>query len=200
MSRDGSLVATTTFVTGHAYGQPGFSTETIIRRSGKSFGQLETWRATVDGHPVTSPNRNFWGVTFGTDDETFYVTGASGPTTWLMRGSIARRTLTALRPDAECPSLSPDGKLVVYRKRLGNSKPGIWRLAALNPGSGQETLLAETHSVDDQVEWLDDDSILYALPRASQGATTSDVWVVAADGTGSPHLFISQASSPAVVR
>ena len=107
ISRDGSLVATTTFVTGHSYAQASFSTETIIRRDGKSLGNLETWDVEVDGRPLQAVDRNFWGVTFASDDDTFYVTVASGGTTWLMKGSLSAKKLTSMRTDAECPSLSP---------------------------------------------------------------------------------------------
>ena len=142
MSKDGSLVATTTFVTGHSYAQASFSTETIIRRDGKSLGNLETWDVEVDGRPLTAVDRNFWGVTFAADDDTFYVTAASGGTTWLMKGSLSAKKLTSLRTDAECPSLSPDETKVAYKKRLGNTTPGIWRIAVLDLATGKETLTA----------------------------------------------------------
>jgi hypothetical protein len=59
--------------------------------------------------------------------------------------------------------------------------------------------LAETRSVDDQVEWLDDRAILYSLP-ASQGAGhATDLWRLSIDG-GVPTLFLANAFSPAVVR
>ena len=51
-----------------------------------------------------------------------------------------------------------------------------------------ETPLAELRSIDDQIEWLDDRQVLYG-----DGST---VWVAAADGTGQPRKFLSQASSP----
>ena len=60
--------------------------------------------------------------------------------------------------------------------------------------TGQESLLAETRSVDDQVEWLDDDRLLYGLSRPGSDATTSDVWVVPADGTGAAAVFIPEAA------
>ena len=75
-----------------------------------------------------------------------------------------------MRTDAECPSLSPDGTRVAYKKR-GDRATGEWRLAVLDLATGKETLLAERRSVDDQVEWLDDDRILYGLPgRGSDAA------------------------------
>ncbi len=48
------------------------------------------------------------------------------------------------------------------------SPPGQWRLAVLDLRTGQQTRLAEQHSVDDQPEWLDDQHILYGLPRAAR--------------------------------
>jgi hypothetical protein len=62
-----------------------------------------------------------------------------------------------------------------------------------------QTVLAESRSVDDQVEWLDDRSLLYALPSTDTEAS-SDIWQVPADGTGRPSVFIPLAMSPAVVR
>jgi hypothetical protein len=199
MSADSSMVATTTFVSGHSYAQTAFSTETRIRRDGKDLGNLESWKSSVDGRPLRSVDRNFWGVTFA-DDDAFYVTAASGRTTWLMRGSLKTKSLISLRTDAECPSLSPDQTKIAYKKRLATKERGQWRLAVLDLRTGQESLLAETRSIDDQVEWLDNDRLLYGLSRSGSEATTSDVWVVPADGSGTPAVFISEASSPAVIR
>jgi hypothetical protein len=52
--------------------------------------------------------------------------------------------------------------------------------------------------VDDQVEWLDDDRVVYGLPRDESALT--DVWVVPADGGGRPSVLVPRAWSPAVVR
>jgi hypothetical protein len=200
LSADATTLATTTFVTGHSYADTAFSTETIIRRDGESLGNLEEWTAIVDGRPMLAASRNFWGVTFADDGDTFYATGAITPTTWLMKGSISERTLTSLRTDAECPSLSPDGTKLGYKKRLGNQTPGAWRFAVLDLKTNEETILAETRDVDDQLEWLDDNHVLYQMPRSGNDATVTDIWVVPADGTGEPEVFIPEASSPAVVR
>ena len=56
----------------------------------------------------------------------------------------------------------------------------------------EETPLAETRNIDDQVEWLDDENVLYADGQ--------DVWTVRSDGSGSARMFIAEALSPAVVR
>ncbi|MGN9910404.1 TolB family protein [Phytohabitans sp. LJ34] len=200
LSRDGSLVATTAFVFGDSYANPGqFSTRTVVTRAGGDVvGDIETFRLTVGGKTVTAIDKNLWGVTF-VDDDTFYATAASGKKTWLVRGSLSARTVTALREDAECPSLSPDGTRIAF-KRHGDLPAGQWRLAVYDLASGRETVLAETRSVDDQAEWLDDRTILYGLPRGGASSASSDIWQVPADGTGAPRLLVKDAWSPAVVR
>ena len=201
MSPDGALTATTTFVYGDSYASPGqFSTRTLISRAadGSQLAELEQYRLQVDGRVITATDRNIWGVTF-VDDETFYATAASGGTTWLVKGSIAARTLTSIRTDVECPSLSPDGTRIAF-KRHGDLPNGQWRLAVYNLTTGTETQLAEVRSVDDQVEWLDDSRVLYGLPRDVEGTASSDIWVVPADGTGAPEVFIPNAWSPSVLR
>ncbi|MET0915333.1 MAG: hypothetical protein ABWY81_03935 [Jiangellaceae bacterium] len=191
---DGRLAATTTFVTGHSYNQAGFSTETLVHdlATGESVN-LEEFVTILDGKASTAIDRNVWGVTFAEGD-TFFASVATGGSTWLVRGDLSARELRSLRTDAECPSLSPDGTRIAYKKRAGG---GSWRLHVLDLASGEERAVDESRSVDDQVEWLDDTSLLYAIPRAE--SATTDVWVVSADG-GEPQVLIPGASSPAVVR
>jgi hypothetical protein len=200
LSRDGSLAATTTFVFGDSYANPGqFSTRTIVTRTGGEVaGDIEKFTLTVGGKTITAADKNLWGVTFA-DDDRFYATAASGGKTWLVEGSLTAKTVNALRGDVECPSLSPDGTRVAFKKR-GDLPAGKWRLAVHDLRAGTETVLAETRSVDDQVEWLDDETAIYGLPRGSAGSGASDVWRVPADGTGQPELLIKDAWSPAVVR
>jgi hypothetical protein len=200
LSRDGSLVATTTFVFGDSYANPGqFSTRTIVTRTdGEVVGDIEKFKLVVDGRVITAADKNLWGVTF-LDDDRFYATAASGGKTWLVSGSLAARTVTSVRGDVECPSLSPDRTRVAFKKH-GDLPAGKWRLAVYDLATGKETVLAETRSVDDQVEWLDDDTVVYGLPREDETSASSDVWAVPADGTGAPKVLISDAWSPAVVR
>jgi hypothetical protein len=202
ISPDGSLMATTTFVTGDSYASPGqFSTRTVVvpTKGGEGM-ELESFKLMINGRTVTAVDRNLWGVTFARDNRTIYATAATGGRTYLVRGDLQARTLTSIREDVECPSLSPDGSRVAFKKH-GNLPAGQWRLAVYDLASGKETVLAETKSVDDQAEWLDDSTVLYGMPRAGQnGTTTSDVWAVAADGSGAPRVLVEDAWSPAVVR
>jgi dipeptidyl aminopeptidase/acylaminoacyl peptidase len=202
LSPDGSLAATTTFVFGDSYANPGkFSTRTVVsRKDGSTVGDIEKFKLTVDRKVITAVDKNLWGVTFADNDNTFYATAASGGKTWLVKGSLSDKTVTAVRGDVECPSLSPDGTRIAFKKH-GDLPSGKWRLAVYDLAAGTETLLAEQNSVDDQVEWLDNRTVLYGLPRtAENGAATSDIWRVPADGSGSPQVMVRDAWSPAVVR
>ncbi|GAA3593800.1 PD40 domain-containing protein [Kineosporia mesophila] len=201
MSSDGSLGAITTFVSGHSYASLAFSTETTVLETAGAhpIEDLEkTFRTTVDGRVVTASDLNIWGVTFGPGPRprTFYATAATGGSTWLVRGDLERRTLTSVGRDAECPSLSPDGTTLVYKKR--NGSPRRWRYHVLDLTDGSERALPETRSIDDQVAWLDNDHVLYGVPRGDSGEV--DVWKASVRNSGSPKLLIRNASSPAVVR
>lgn len=199
ISPDSSLVATTAFVTGHSYAAVGFSTETVIRtRTGESLGNLEDFAFFVDGTQIAPVDRNFWGVTF-VDDTQFYATAQTGGMTYLVRGDLAARTLTAAAEGVECPSLSPDGKRIAFKKVTSGSGPTVhWTPAVLDLDSGDVLLLPEPSSVDDQIAWLDDTTVLYGMPRPDTPGDY-DIWALSADGSDDPALFIAHAWSPSVV-
>jgi hypothetical protein len=75
-----------------------------------------------------------------------------------------------------------------------------WQLAVLDLATMEETVLAEAGNVDDQVEWLDNTSILYQQDVLD---STQNTWVsvlrIPADGRGLPTVFASKVCSPAVV-
>lgn len=200
-SADGTLVASTSFVTGHDYQQVGFSTATEIHRpGGTDHGNLEKFQLVVDGREVSPADRNIWGVTFGDDDTTFWATVATGGTTYLAHGDLGARTLTTLVAGVECPSLSPDGTRIAF-KQAGtvDGSPG-WTPAVLDLATLERTVLrGETHDVDDQLEWLDDDTVLYGLARPDEPGVT-DVWALDTTAGATPRLLVPQAWSPSVVR
>lgn len=200
LSPDGSLVSSTTFVSGHSYMQVGFSTATEIRDvGGGGHGNLERYTLVIDGAEVAPRDRNVWGVTFA-DDRTFYATVGTGGETYLVRGDLDARTLTSVAEHVECPSLSPDGTRIAFKEASERGGETWWTPAVLDLATGERTVLStETHNVDDQIEWLDDDTLLYGLARDDE-AGVSDVWSLGTDGRARPDLFIQQAWSPAVVR
>lgn len=195
VSPDGRYGAVTMFVAGHSYAAQGsFSTATTIfdLERGEEVGNLEQFTVTRASRQITAVDANFWGVTFAADDsDRFYATLATGGRTYLLEGSVSKRTARVIHENVECPSLSPDGTRIAYKRRTG-TKARLWWLTVLDLSTMRETPLTETRSIDDQAEWLDDDRVLYEAERA--------IWVAPADGSGKPKRFIAEADSPAVVR
>ena len=202
VSRDGLFAAITVFVTGDSYNTGGFSTRTTLidLASEKAIGDLEEFSVTKDGQPFKKVDFNFWGITFAPDNEKFCATLASGGKLYLVEGRTSSRELRVVREGVECPSFSPDGTRLVFKSRTTEGGRFVWRLHVLDLKTGNESVVNESRSVDDQAEWLDIDHVLYALPRNVAGSATSDIWLARADGTGAPRLFVPDASSPCVVR
>lgn len=199
ISSNGRRWATTVFVNGHSYSSIAFSTETRLHdRDDESSRNLESYAFMLDGARNDAVDRNVWGVTFATDPNTFYATVATAGKTYLVRGDVEARTLTAIRENAECPSLSPDQRTIVYKKLVSPSIRGVWRFHALDLASGREIPLGERRSVDDQVAWLDDRHVMYAIRGVRGGRPSADVWVAPIDG-GRPRLLMRGADSPTVV-
>ncbi|MET7615621.1 TolB-like translocation protein [Streptomyces sp. NPDC005408] len=197
VSPSGRMVAWTVFVSGESYAGTHFSTRTSIldTRSGRLDDTLEKYRVVNNGRTYRSPDVNFWGVTFS-DDGHFHASLATRGHTYLVHGDVAARTVTMLRRNVECPSLSPDGANLAFKKRVpGLPAEAPWRLYVLDLRSMRERPLAEQRSVDDQAVWLDDRTLAYALP----GDFEADLWVVPADGSGTPRRLMTAALAPAVV-
>jgi hypothetical protein len=198
VSPTGHYAAWTAFVGGDSYAGTDFSTRTAIvdTRSGTLIPSLESFRIVKDGRPYRASDANFWGVTFAADDRTFYATLATRGSTYLVRGDLRARTVTTLHPNVECPSLSPDGTRIAYKKRVkGLSKDAPWRLYVLDLRTMRETAVAEPRSVDDQAVWRDTRTLVYALP----GDYGADLYEVPADGSGTARRISTAAVSPAFV-
>jgi hypothetical protein len=201
VSPNGRLGATTMFVGHDGYAAVGFSTRTALidLTNGAVMTDLEQFKVTQNDQPFYNANFNFWGVTFERDNAHFYATLGSGTSTYLIHGDIAARTAQVLRENVECPSLSPDGTRIAFKKRFTVNGQVTWHLTVLDLRTMTETALAEARSVDDQVEWLDNSHILYAIARDPRAIASTDIWVAAADGSGQPRLFLANAFSPAVI-
>ena len=198
-SADGRVAAVTVFVVGDSYAAD-FSTRTTLvdLASGDEIGELEQFATWRNGARFRAVDFNFWGVTFPADGNTFYASLRTAGTTYLVRGELALRKLTVLRDNVECPSLSPDNRLLAYKRRIGPS-PDSWRIHVLDLATDRERMVAaETRYIDDQVEWLDNSHLLYAIPRRT--TVISDVWVAPIDGSAPARIFLSEAESPIVIR
>lgn len=192
-SPDGSYAAATSFVTGDSYLVPGeFSTTSTIYEAGTGevvVRTLERFAVFHDGQRFEPRDRNFWGVTFAKDGKTFFATMGTTDHTYLVHGDLSTRRIETVQRNVECPSLSPDERRIAYKKRRAD---GDWRFTVLDLGTGRETALAETRSIDDQLAWLDSDRVLYGV--------AGNVWVTRADGGGKPRVLLRRADSPTIVR
>ncbi|MFB9689934.1 TolB family protein [Amycolatopsis plumensis] len=191
VSPDGKRVYWTLFVTGDSYAQTGFSTRAGLYdvETGRLVKTIEELPVFKDGNRYFAADVNYWGITFAPDGNRFYATLGSKGRTYLVEADFGRYRGKTLRENVECPSLSPDGKRIAFKKKVGD---GVWRLSVLDLASMKETELAEARSVDDQALWQDDRTILYGLDNA--------VWAVPADGSGAPRQLHAGAASPAVTQ
>jgi hypothetical protein len=200
----GAFGSMTLFVAGHSYADGAFSTATTLvdMKSGETVANLEQFTVYRDGAVIQAPDYNFWGVTFARDGNRFYATLGSAGTTYLVEGDLAARQMRVLREGVECPSLSPDGTRLAYKQLVSSTNTRTWRLAVMDLATLEDRPIAsETRNVDDQVEWYDDDHLLYALPDEGPPATlATHIWLAPVDGAEAPRILLRFASSPAVVR
>jgi hypothetical protein len=196
VSPDGRRAAMTVFASGHSYADGTFSTRTTIVDTHEGrvlIPDLEALSVLKDDAPFKRADFNFWGVSFEADGDHFYATLKTEDQRYLIRGSIDARNARVVRPDVECPSLSPDGRRIVFKKPLGT---GVgWRLHVLDLATGHERPLDQiAHSVDDQVDWFDAGRIVYH-DGSDAGA---GIWMLDVDGAAPPTLLLPGAYSPAV--
>ena len=199
-SPDGEIVAWTGFSLGHDYLSPGeFATTTQLIEVDRGIGaNLETQFTTfgLDNQVVDDATRNFWGVTF-VDSETFYATIGIGEETSIVQGTISNSRLQVIHENATCPEVSPDGSTIVAKERRGD----FFQVILIDTETGERRDLPENRSVEDQVEFLDNDTIIYGLPNESEGTESQpawDVWSLDLNG-GTPQLLIPFADSPAAI-
>ena len=174
--------------------------ESSRRRPGDDVGDLESFAVIRDGKEIHAVDFNFWGVTFTRDANRIYATLGTGGRILLVEGDVAR---THVARDRRRHRVS----VAVARRNAHRVQEalrlGIRCLVAaggLQPRDARKSrLLPEPKHIDDQIEWLDDGHILYAVGHSMSAALRrADVWMLAIDGASPPSLFIADAESPAV--
>lgn len=212
VSPDGVNGVSTVFVSGHSYLEIGqFATSTTVYHQaddGTRLYDLERDFTVEAGDPALTDDRyqmvggNWWGASFAPDSDEFYVTFGVGASVEILRGSVSERRLTPFYPNASCPSVSPDGRLIVAKRPRVGDDGVVIELVAIDVASGDTVVLPESRMVEDQVEWLDDDTIIYAMPHAGQTGgpqPAMDLWALDLAPGATPRLFLPYASSPGVI-
>ena len=201
LSPDERYAVATVFVTGESY-ESDFTTRTTIIdvRTGMIVGELEQYDTRRQQQTFSRVDFNFWGVTFRGDGRSFYATLGTAGARHLVRGDVVDKRMDVIGDAVECPSLSPDEQRLVFKSRVAGSR--AWRLHARDLSSGRMWPIAETRSVDDQVEWLDNGHVLYQIVE-SRGLPEDAVHVwrstIESGDSTAPTIYIRSASSPAVV-
>ena len=148
---------------------------------------------------IHAANFNFWGVTFARDDNRFYATLGTGGKTYLVQGDLARRPVRSCRRRRVPLALARRQAHRLQAARGGGVGPVQWRVAVLDLATLRAHPLAETRNVDDQVEWLDNDPVVYGLPE-SQSSPVTESGGSRPPAAGEPQRVTTGAWSPAVVR
>ncbi len=191
VSADGRYGAMTVFVTGDSYleSPTAFSTRTTIvdMATAAQIGQLEQFDVSKDGKPFDAVDFNFWGVTFAKDSEPLLRDAGHR-----RRALPGRRRRRASGRCGSCATASsaPRSRRTASRSptRAGSATSNRWHLRVLDVATLKDHAVAENRSIDDQVEWLDDDTLAY-----SDG---TNVYTVPADGSGEARLLVRDATSP----
>ncbi len=199
VSPDGAVVAWTGFTLGHSYlaaGEFATTTQLISVERGIAANLEEIFTTyDLDDEVVNDVDRNFWGVTF-VDSDRFYATLGARESTFIVEGRVSNSRLDIVHENASCPEVSPDATMIVAKEQRGDS----FQLVLINNETGERSDLVETRSVDDQVEWVDNSTILYGVVNPEEGTEAQPVLDVYAlnvlDGSA-PQLIIPFADSPA---
>jgi len=204
ISPDGTFSTVTAFISGGSYADIGIGeTTTVVTIDEvdsnvllRGAGQFEV---NAEQSRYQTFDANYWGLTF-VDQENFYITGFYDTLPEIMQGTLSTMTIEPTGWIGSCPSISPDGKTLVFKEQRPD---GHYDLVAVDVETQEKRLLGETRSVDDQVEWLDNDTILYALHPEDGDLGLQpqfDIWELDLAEGSEPKMFLPSADSPAVAR
>ena len=162
------------------------------RADTRRSGELAVER---QGRPFKHQDFNFWGVTFARDSNTFYATVSSGGVFYLVRGDATTRRGRGHRRRCRMPFALARQPPAGVQEASDDQRPADLAAGAVRSRQRTHDLVSgETRSVDDQVEWLDDQRILYSTPSPDRpGSMTVSV---ASVDEGSTTQLLADAYSP----
>ena len=194
---NGRLGAITTYAEEESAAGERLSTRTRIvdMRTGRPLADLRDFRIeNLNLPPIRGPV-DFASVAFERDGDRFFATLSTDTERYLVAGSVSERRLSTIRTGVASEALSPDGRRLAVKRLL--PERGFWQLAVIDLATWQEHDLSQgPRSVDDQVEWLDADHVVY---HDVDGESTA-LWMLSIDGISAPRVLVKDAYSGAVQR
>jgi hypothetical protein len=163
-------------------------------QSGQSLGDVGDFRLDNRGPAIERPF-DVASVAFEADGERFFATLSTDRERYLVAGSQRERRLTVIRAGVASEALSPNGHRLVIKRLL--PERGFWQLAVIDLRTWTEHDLRQgPRSVDDQVEWLDNEHVMY---HDVDGESTA-LGMLPIDGVNGPRLLVKTAYSGVVQR
>jgi hypothetical protein len=167
-------------------------TRVVDLRSGELVADLRDFRIDAEGFTAPAAPIDVGSLAFEQDGDRFFAALSTASQRYLVAGSIDQRHMSIIRTGVGSESLSPDGRRLLIKKPGAN---GFWQLAVIDLRSWTERELPHgRRSVDDQVEWLDNDHVIYHDTDESGTA----LWMLPVDGASGPRIFVKDAYSGAV--
>lgn len=197
MSPDGKYAAYTSFVTGDSYNDAGFSTRSYIVDIEKNVigDNLERYTLIHNNKHIDPIDKNYWGITFFNDSNSFLVTVMYSGVPYLAKGTLDEKKIEIITDRIECPSLSPDNKKIVFKERISKTE---WRIIVMVLSNLTRISTSELENVDDQVEWYDNDNLVYS--KINYETQKINLMKASANGDGKPELLIEHGMSPSMIQ
>jgi hypothetical protein len=186
---DGRRAAITTYAEEETPEGERLATDTVIVDLGSArvVADLRHFAIHDSRHMPLAGPVDVGSVSFTRDGNRFFAALTTPTERYIAAGSITEERMTTIRAGLVSEALSPDETRLAVKK-LGPH--GFWQLAVLDLQTGTARDLAQgSRSVDDQVEWLDPQHVLYH--DVNEGQTS--LWALPIDGVTGPSLLVPNA-------
>ena len=193
----GRLAAITTYAEEESAAGERLVTRTRIidLRSAQTVADLSDFRIENFNLPPIREPVDIANVVFEADGDRFFATLTTDTEQYLVAGSLRERRLSTIRTGVASEALSPNGRRLIVKRLV--PQRGFWQLAVIDLATWSEHDLRQgPRSVDDQVEWLDNDHVIY---HDVEGESTA-LWMLPIDGINGPRVFLKDAHSGAIQR
>ena len=192
VSPDGRRATITTFAEEESPEGERLATDSMIIdvRSGRVIASLRDFQVIHDQQPPITGVIDIGSVAFEDDGDRFFATLSTETERYLVAGSVQERRVTAIRPGIANEALSPDGNHLAVKRLIGDR--GFWQLGVIDLRTWTERDLNQgPRSIDDQVEWLDNNHVMYH----DTAQDTTALWMLPIDGVSGPSIFVRDAFS-----